>query len=420
MTILKTQFNILLTALLLLVAGPLSVSAQIVDAEGMYVDTVFNDNVDRTAEDFVIASILISDPVGGVLSLAGHTAIRVQCPVFDLDYVYHYIMIRQEDSISETKALLTGQFFVQMVADTFATYVQNSEGINRGLTEYRLYLTPQEEQKLWQILDEELVSGKQLKYDFVQEGCAVKTKKLLERVLGKKHIDYSACDPRFSAPQYELVSAAMQHAPWMRFVMLTAMYGHTKQSGCANNLLIPADVAAAWQTATVDGRPLLSDGVRIVANNYYQSDGWFTPLRLAIMLLIISIIGLFVTKPYTDWIILGMQLLMSVLVLLFSVMGSTFIVWNWLLIPFNILPAICWKWRNYWALPYAAILVVWCLVMVFVPHMLVDTTHIILVQAFIVVLLHQSNALQRYLIRYVVQDTVCADKSNKSVTNKNK
>lgn len=412
--------NILLLSLLLLVAGTFSVSAQIVDAEGQYVDTVFNDHVDRTAEDFVIASILISDPVEGVLPLAGHTAIRVQCPVFDLDYVYHYIMIRQEDSISETKALLTGQFFVQMVADTFATYVQNSEDINRGLTEYRLYLTPQEEQKLWQILDEELVSGKQLKYDFVQEGCAVKTKKLLERVLGKKHIDYSACDPRFSAPQYELVSAAMQHAPWMRFVMLTAMYGHTKQSGCANNLLIPADVAAAWQTATVDGRPLLSDGVRIVANNYYQSDGWFTPLRLAIMLLIISIIGLFVTKPYTDWIILGMQLLMSVLVLLFSVMGSTFIVWNWLLIPFNILPAICWKWRNYWALPYAAILVVWCLVMVFVPHMLVDTTHIILVQAFIVVLLHQSNALQRYLIRYVVQDTVCADKSNKSVTNKNK
>ena len=412
--------NILLLSLLLLVAGTFSVSAQIVDAEGQYVDTVFNDHVDRTAEDFVIASILISDPVEGVLPLAGHTAIRVQCPVFDLDYVYHYIMIRQEDSISETKALLTGQFFVQMVADTFATYVQNSEDINRGLTEYRLYLTPQEEQKLWQILDEELVSGKQLKYDFVQEGCAVKTKKLLERVLGKKHIDYSACDPRFSAPQYELVSAAMQHAPWMRFVMLTAMYGHTKQSGCANNLLIPADVAAAWQTATVDGRPLLSDGVRIVANNYYQSDGWFTPLRLAIMLLIISIIGLFVTKPYTDWIILGMQLLMSVLVLLFYVMGSTFIVWNWLLIPFNILPAICWKWRNYWALPYAAILVVWCLVMVFVPHMLVDTTHIILVQAFIVVLLHQSNALQRYLIRYVVQDTVCADKSNKSVTNKNK
>ena len=410
----KKRLNILLITLLLLVAGPLSVSAQIVDAEGQYVDTVFNDHVDRTAEDFVIASILISDPVEGVLSLAGHTAIRVQCPVFDLDYVYHYIMIHQEDSISETKALLTGQFYVQMVADTFATYVQNSEDINRGLTEYRLYLTPQEEQKLWQILDEELSSGKQLKYDFVQEGCAVKTKKLIKRVLGNKHIEYSACDPRFSAPQYELVSAAMQHAPWMRFVMLTAMYGHTKQSGCANNLLIPADLAAAWQTATVDGRSLLSDGVRIVANNYYQSDGWFTPLRLAIMLLVISIIGLFVTKPYTDWIILGMQFLMSVLVLLFSIMGSTFIVWNWLLIPFNILPVICWKWRKYWALPYAMVLAVWCLVMVFVPHTLVDTTHIILALAFAIVLLKQSNILQRLINKSVAHDTTKL--SNRSLT----
>ena len=408
----KQKLNITLLSLLLLVAGTFSVSAQIVDAEGQYVDTVFNDNVDRTAEDFVIASILISDPIEGMLSLAGHTAIRVQCPVFDLDYVYHYIMIHKEDSISETRALLTGQFYVQMVADTFATYVHHSEEINRGLTEYRLYLTPQEEQKLWQILDEELVSGKQLKYDFVQEGCAVKTKKLIKCVLGNKHIDYSACDPRFSAPQYELVSTAMQHAPWMRFVMLTAMYGHTKKSDCANNLLIPADLAAAWQSATVDGHPLLSDGVRIVANNYYQSNGWLTPFRLAILLLIISMIGLFVAKPYTDWIIMGMQLLMSVLVLLFSVMGSTFIVWNWLLIPFNILPAICWKWRKYWSLPYATILVVWCMVMVFVPHMLVDTTHVILTLAFAILLFKQSNILQRLINNSVAQDTTKLSKLN--------
>ena len=54
--------NIFLITLLLLVAGPFSVSAQIVDAEGQYVDTVFNDNVDRTAEDFVIASLLVADP----------------------------------------------------------------------------------------------------------------------------------------------------------------------------------------------------------------------------------------------------------------------------------------------------------------------------------------------------------------------
>ena len=413
----KTHLNILFFTILSLLIGSPPISAQIVDEQGQYVDTTFHDNVDRTAEDFVIASILISDPIEGVLSLAGHTAIRVQCPVFGLDYVYHYVMIHQEDSISEAKALLTGQFFVQMVADTFATYVQHCETINRGLTEYRLRLTPQEEQRLWQILDEELVSGKQLKYDFVQEGCAVKTKKLIERVLDKKYIDYSTCDPRFSAPQYELVSVAMQHAPWMRFVMLTAMHGHTKQSGCSNNLLIPVDLAMAWQTATVNGHSLLGDGVRLVPNNYYRSDVWFTPMRLSLLLFLLSIIALFIKRQYIDWVVLGVQLLMSVLVLLFSVMGSTFIVWNWLLIPFNVLPIICWKWRKYWALPYVGVLVVWCSVMLFVPHMLVDVTHIILTLAFAIVLLKQSNILQRW-----VQSRVDKNIINKPhrVTNKNK
>lgn len=393
--------NILLTILLLLVAGPFSASAQIINEQGQYVDTVFNDNVDRTAEDFVIASILISDPMEGILSAAGHTAIRVQCHVFDLDYVYHYVTIHATDRISETRAILTGQFVVQMVVDSFSTYVKRNAETPRGLTEYPLYLTPKEEQELWRILDEELASGEQLKYDFVQEGCAVKSSKLIKRVLGKKLIDYTACDPRFSAPQYELVFAAMQHAPWLRFVMLTGLYGNTHKKGCANNLLIPADLAAAWQMATVDGHPLLGDGVRLVPNNYYQAKGWLTPMRLALVFLIMSMLGLFYRKPYTDWIILGMQMLMAVIVLIFSILGSSVIVWNWLLIPFNILPIICWKWRKYWAMPYAIVLVIWCIVMLFVPHMLVDTTHIVLTLAFAFVLLKQSNILQRFVTRSV-------------------
>ena len=90
--------------------------------------------------------------------------------------------------------------------------------------------------------------------------------------------------------------------------------------------------------------------------------------------------------------------------------------WNWLLIPFNILPAICWKWRKYWALPYAAILAVWCLAMVFVPHMLVDTTHIILALAFAIMLLKQSNILQRWISKSVAHDTTKL--SNRSLTKK--
>ena len=67
---------VIFLSLLLLLAGTFSVSAQIVDAEGLYVDTVVNDNVDRSAEDFVKVSLLISQPSDvRVYSIFGHTAL---------------------------------------------------------------------------------------------------------------------------------------------------------------------------------------------------------------------------------------------------------------------------------------------------------------------------------------------------------
>ena len=96
----KKRLNILLITLLLLVAGTFSVSAQIVDAEGQYVDTVFNDNIDRTAEDFVSVSLMISQPSDRyVHAIFGHAALRLQCPIFDLDYVFSYISIHSDAAV---------------------------------------------------------------------------------------------------------------------------------------------------------------------------------------------------------------------------------------------------------------------------------------------------------------------------------
>lgn len=66
--------------------------------------------------------------------------------------------------------------------------------------------------------------------------------------------------------------------------------------------------------------------------------------------------------------------------------------WNWLIIPFNILPAIFWYWRRYWALPYAGIIFIWCLVMIgeyLWGHVLVDWPHILLALSFAVILFKQ-------------------------------
>ena len=94
-----------------------------------------------------------------------------------------------------------------------------------------------------------------------------------------------------------------------------------------------------------DAGEILLDGKPLV------NDGWFTPMVLAIILLIMSIVNIFWSRPYFDWLILVAQTIIGcgmTYLIFFSNLCCT--EWNWLIIPFNPLPAICWKWRKYWVL----------------------------------------------------------------------
>ena len=102
----KQKLNILIFTLLSFLIGTFSVSAQTKDTEQQYVDTIFHDNVDRTAEDFVIASLLVADPGTVLYSVLGHACIRLQCPAFGLDYCYSY---ESENRMQRILAFLAGK-----------------------------------------------------------------------------------------------------------------------------------------------------------------------------------------------------------------------------------------------------------------------------------------------------------------------
>jgi hypothetical protein len=149
-------------------------------------------------------------------------------------------------------------------------------------------------------------------------------------------------------------------------------------------LIIPTDLGHAWQQATVSGNPLLASEPTVLVEGEPQSvDTWLTPIVLAILLLLLAIANLFWSRPCFDWLMLALQTIIGcgmTYLICFSDLCCTS--WNWLLIPFNPLPAICWYWRRYWALPYAGILLVWCFVMAAIivwGHPLVDWSHIVMV-----------------------------------------
>ena len=388
----KKRLNILLLSLLLLVAGTFSVSTQSVDAEGQYVDTVFNDHVDRTAEDFVIASLLVADPGTVMYSVLGHACIRLQCPAFGMDYCFSY---ESEGVQNRVLDFLAGKLMMGLFAIPVEEYCAQYREERRGVYEYTLKLPIDVKRELWRILDEKIAEGHRLPYDYFHRGCAITIVDFIKEALGETVIVYDRSLYKQSPTARELCIANSQLALWVQFIALF-MVGNEADEPLVGDkqLIIPTDLVAAWQKAKVNGEYLLDSEPTILVEGKPQVlDGWFTPMVLAIILLVLALINLWVKYPYFDWLMLAVQTLIGcgmTYLIVFSDLCCT--EWNWLIIPFNPLPAICWKWRKYWALPYAGILTIWCIAMAAMTiwgHVLVDWSHIIMVVAWIIIVIKQ-------------------------------
>ena len=381
-------------SLLLLLAGTFSVSAQIVDAEGQYVDTVFNDNVDRTAEDFVTVSLMIADPGAKFFTVLGHACLRLQCPTFDLDYCYSY---ESEDMTNRVLDFLMGKLRMGLFAIPTNEYCAYYREQGRGVREYQLNLPPVVETNLWRVMDEQLSVGTTLDFDYYKRGCAITCVKFLKKALGNTKIQYDPSLYEYSPTARELGRKYTENARWVLFYwgfiagedVSIPLHGDKQ-------LLMPEDLVQAWQKATLNEEPLIAGAPNVlVEGESQQADGWFTPLMAVLLLLVLAIANLFWKQPYGDWIMLAVQTVLGVILIYlmyFSNLCCTS--WNWLLIPFNPLPAILWYWRKKWALPYAGILLIWILVMIGLAlwgHILVDWSHILLVVAWALVVLKQRN-----------------------------
>lgn len=395
----KQRLNILLLSLLLLVAGTLPVSAQIVDAEGQYVDTVFNDHVDRTAEDFVIASLLVADPGTVMYSVLGHACLRLQCPAFGMDYCFSY---ESEGVQNRVLDFLAGKLMMGLFAIPVEDYCAHYREEGRGVYEYTLNLPIDVKRELWRVLDEHLTAGKKLPYDYYHRGCAITCVDFVKEALGETGIAYDNSLYANGRSVKEIWNSYTKNALWVRFLCYFIGAGEELEKPLVGDkqLIIPIDLVHAWQKATVNGKPLLASEPNILVEGEPKvADGCFTPMVLAIILLILSIANLFWKRPYFDWLMLAAQTIIGC--------GMTYLIcfsdlcctdWNWLIIPFNPLPAIFWYWRKYWALPYAGILAVWCIAMTAVTlwgHVLVDWSHILMVVAWMLIVLKQSEIIKQ-------------------------
>lgn len=353
----------------------------------------FNDTIDRLAPDFVKVSLCIADPTTireDALGTSGHAFLRLQCPTFGLDYCFSYEGENVNDNLYR---YLSGQTKMGMFAVHTEEYLEDYRRWNRSVHEYVLALPPESEQRLWEIMDNHITSGLVLRQDLNKYGCAITVVRYVKKALETTPIVYAHDEEMERMTRREIGYRSLANHPWLRlFSMIMTDNKADENLPIDEKLIIPADLAAVWQQATINGEPMATYlGDIVEGAPLDNSKPWFTPMLAAILILLITIGFACTNYPYWDWLLLGAQALYGcVLIFLWIVMrefgGSAYI----LMALFNPLPLIVWRWRKYWALPYAIALLIGIIVLACLPHMLVDPAILVLTLAYIVLFAKES------------------------------
>lgn len=352
-------------------------------------------------ENFVTASVVVASPGTILYSALGHACLRLQCPSHNLDFIFS---AEAEDVAHNVAMFFAGRLNMGVRAVTTDEYLQQYREEGRAVHEYRLNLPITVKQRLWQQMDESLNYSDE-PYDYMNRGCAVSVMHWLENAIDADSLRFAPWPEKYERSRKEFGGDAIA-SPWVHFLLFTIGEGEAYDTRVRpqDKCIVPADLVDILQQATAYGRPLLEKKpTQLLPQTKELRYSWFTPLVFSLFVLLLAVALLCTRWAYSRCsssfgrkcpsalakAALGGEVLLWTL----YTFAGAFITYLWLLsdlpctqwsvliVPFNVLPILLWRWRRYWALPFAIIIVLWCAGVSLWPHTLVEPAHIILALA---------------------------------------
>jgi len=343
-------------------------------------------------EDFVIASLLVVAPGDVLYSSVGHACLRMQCPMHNLDYCFSY---EGEPVEHQILRFFAGKLKMGMFAVPTDEYLSLLAKDHRGIKQYQLNLPLEAKRRLWKILDDKAMEGIDLPYDYLTRGCAQTTIQFLIQALDTIPVTFAPWGEKYELTCRELLSNSISESPWNRFALHTLGGTEGDKTDCTKleRVVIPTDLVEVLQGATISGRPIITNAPQeLLKGDTSKKHVWFTPMWVAIILLLLSVANFWLCWLSIDWLLLGVQFLLGLfLCYLVFVSSLPCTEWNWLLIPFNPFPLLLWHWRQHWLTVFVIILIAWILAMCFYPHQLTDWAHIVLAGSLVLTYIRQRN-----------------------------
>ena len=159
-----------------------------------------------------------------IYSLLGHSAIRVNDPVNNIDNCYNWGMFEfDSDEIVFATKFTKGRLKYYMDEQDFRYFMMEYNYFQRTVKEQVLNLTHEQKNDLWKALKENyLPENRVYKYDFFFDNCATRIRDIIQNTIGDKlvlkaHPNENAYSLR------ELLNNTVQHMPWLSFGMDLAL-----------------------------------------------------------------------------------------------------------------------------------------------------------------------------------------------------
>ena len=249
----------------------------------------FNDTIDRLAPDFVLVSLCVADPTDqsqDYLGITGHAFLRLQCPTFGLDYCFSY---ESEKIKGQLWDYLTGKLKMGMFAIPTNEYVEDYRVWKRAVHEYRINMPADAEQRLWEQMDNHMLTENDMQMDLLKFGCTNTILRYVEKALSPTQIKYNWPEKYRTKSAMEIAEEHVENYPWTLLGMrLTAGKEFSQMQSPKQKIIFPTDLLEVWSTATINGEPMLRYvGDLVEAEPVVVEKPWFTPQLCGVLFLII-------------------------------------------------------------------------------------------------------------------------------------
>ena len=353
------------------------------------------------SSNFVTASLLVATPTNTIYSVFGHATLRLECPSHNLDYVFTF---ESDTNVGTFMTGVAGKAIAKYVAVPTNLYLDEIKKEGRGVSQYEINLTLDEEKELWRLLDEEMLAGGYQHFNLLFTNCLSMSIIKLQQCLQGEYFEWGQTKFPQTLVNGELFRYSVRNFPWVEFLFVTVggtVYDEYSQQEyrLVPEFIIPMLEDARFVNSETGEKRLVLAGKRevLIKAKEIPKPSTITPSLVFCLLLLFAVLltlGEWRWKwervPLTfDVLLLTAQTLMGLLLLFVTVYSELFgSTWNWYLVVFNPIPFLMWLffrkkmfYRKVWIL-YIVVLGAFIAATPFmgvldVPHQMISATMLV-------------------------------------------